>query len=159
MKNTVQEQASTAQEVVKDTPSKKAWIIKTAIVWATLLATQVQANSIIDQCDFSWDWKISTRRTYKADWVSRDIAKKELKCKLKLENTILDEEIRQWKEEIKQIKKEIEKLDKRDKELDERDKELDKELIILKKRNRILKKNLEETKKRYIEKIKQIQTK
>jgi len=84
--------------------SKKARVLKTAIVSATLLATQVQANDLLAQCDVNWDWKISTRKTYKADWVPRDIAKKEFKCKLSYE-------IAQWKEKLEKLNKIVEILD------------------------------------------------
>ena len=87
--------------------SKKAWVLKTAIVSATLLATQVQANDLLAQCDKNWDWKISTRKTYKADWVPRDIAKKEFKCKLSYEIAQWKEKLAQWEEEIKQLDQEI----------------------------------------------------
>jgi hypothetical protein len=82
-----------------------------AILFA-LLSTQVQANELLDKCDINKDGKISTGKTYKIDWVSKDIAKKEFKCKLRFENAKLDKNIEQLDKEIEQLDKIIKLLNK-----------------------------------------------
>ena len=59
--------------------------VKTLAYLAVISWTQAQANDLLARCDINWDNKISNRKTYKNDWVSKEVAKKEYKCSLKVE--------------------------------------------------------------------------
>ncbi len=89
-----------------ETP-KKSWILKAAAIALTLSTTQVQANDLLKQCDFNNDWKISTRKTYKIDWVPKDIAKKETKCKIKYERIQSEQKLAQNEQKLAQNEKEL----------------------------------------------------
>lgn len=51
--------------------------------------TAVQIKSLIEQCDFNKDGTVSTKKTWKTDGVSKQIAKKENSCKIDYENEII----------------------------------------------------------------------
>ena len=96
---------------IQKTPDKKWWILKAAALSAVLLWTQVQANDLLKQCDFNKDWIISTRRTYEADWVPKEIARKETKCKIKFRWVKIRKKLVQNKQELAQEKIVLAQLD------------------------------------------------
>jgi peptidoglycan hydrolase CwlO-like protein len=105
-------------EIQTKTPETKSGILKSSAVAFVLATTQVQANDLLDQCDFNGNWKIDTKQDYKAWLVSKDIAKKEFKCGLKydiakLDGDIakLDGDIAKWREDIAKLDGDIAKLD------------------------------------------------
>jgi hypothetical protein len=96
-----------------------------AILFA-LLSTQVQANELLDKCDFNKDGKIYIwkevrllKKEAKKDWIITskeqdliDLAKKENKCRLKFKGIQLDKDIEQSKKNIEQLDKIIKLLNK-----------------------------------------------
>ena len=77
--------------------------LKLSAIALVLATTQVQANDLLNQCDFNKNWKIDTKQDYKAWLVSKDIAKKEFKCGLKYEIAQQEKDIAKWKKRIVQL--------------------------------------------------------
>jgi len=75
-------------ETTKETWNK-AWILKTAIIWAALLSTRIRADDLLNQCDFYKDWKAQklTRAQIKGmgNISDQEAAKKENSCIISLE--------------------------------------------------------------------------
>ena len=51
------------------------------LILSVLLAITINAADYWKECDFNGNGKIDTRKTYKADVVPKEIAKKETKCR------------------------------------------------------------------------------
>ncbi len=118
MADSILKSQETQPQVETQKTSKTRMKLAALAMWTIISWTQAQASDLLTQCDFNHDWKISTRKTYKADWVSRALAKKEFKCKLDYENAQLDQENAQLDQEIVEWKQELEKLQKIKKILD-----------------------------------------
>ena len=119
------DQSTTSVETQKNSPETKSRVLKSVMIATTLLATSVQAGqllktdpAVIAKCDVNWDWKISNRKTYKIDWVSKIIAKKEYKCSIGIELQNAQGELKNAQGEWKKLDKDINWLDKDIKKLE-----------------------------------------
>ena len=75
-----------------------------------MLSAQVQAKTLLEQCDFNGNWVVDTRKTMKTLWTPRDEAKKEARCKTDYDIAQWEARIAQWEARIAQL--EIELLEK-----------------------------------------------
>lgn len=71
-----------------------------------------QSEYAISQCDFNGDGKVTIKKTWKADGVSKAIAKKENSCRIALENKLLEQDIAQADARIAQGRAEVVQLKK-----------------------------------------------